>query len=72
LTKTIAGLRKAWHRGLPKIDSQFSLAMPVYSLIRLLKLMGSIRPARLSITHMSACRDLHPEFDIGEARQPAP
>ena len=50
LTKTIAGLRKTRHRGVPKVDWQFTwqftLAMPAYNLIRLLKLMGSIPPAK--------------------------
>ena len=38
--KTIAGLRKARHRGLPKIDWQFTLAMAAYNLIRLPKLFA--------------------------------
>jgi transposase len=37
--KTVAGLRKARHRGLPKIDWQFTLAMAAYNLIRLPKLL---------------------------------
>jgi len=32
--KTVAGLRKARHRGLPKIDWQFTLAMAAYNLVR--------------------------------------
>ena len=39
--KTAAGLRKARHRGLPKIDWQFTLAMAAYNLVRLPKLLGS-------------------------------
>jgi len=39
--KTVAGLRKARHRGLPKIDWQFTFAMAAYNLIRLPKLLGS-------------------------------
>jgi transposase len=39
--KTVAGLRKARHRGLPKIDWQFSLAMAAYNLVRLPKLLAS-------------------------------
>lgn len=39
--KTIAGLRKARHRGLPKIDWQFTLAMAAYNLVRLPKLLGA-------------------------------
>lgn len=39
--KTVAGLRKARHRGLPKIDSQFTLAMAAYNLIRLPRLRGA-------------------------------
>ena len=35
--KTVAGLRKARHRGLPRIDRQFTLAMAAYNLIRLPK-----------------------------------
>jgi transposase len=38
--KTVAGLRKARHRGLPKIDWQFVFAMAAYNLIRLPKLLG--------------------------------
>jgi len=40
--KTVAGLRKARHRGLPKIDWQFIFAMAAYNLIRLPKLLGSV------------------------------
>ena len=39
--KTVAGLRKARHRGLPKIDWQFVFAMAAYNLIRLPKLLGA-------------------------------
>ena len=39
--KTIAGLRKTRHRGLPKIDWQFTFAMAAYNLIRLPKLLAS-------------------------------
>ncbi len=39
--KTVAGLRKARHRGLPKIDWQFTLAMAAYNLVRLPKLIGA-------------------------------
>jgi transposase len=38
--KTVAGLRKARHRGLPKIDWQFTFAMAAYNLVRLPKLLG--------------------------------
>ena len=38
--KTVAGLRKARHRGLPKIDWQFTLAMAAYNLVRLPKLLA--------------------------------
>jgi transposase len=38
--KTVAGLRKARHRGLPKVDWQFTLAMAAYSLVRLPKLLA--------------------------------
>jgi hypothetical protein len=37
--KTIAGLRKMRHRGLPKVDWQFVLAMTAYNLVRLPKLL---------------------------------
>jgi hypothetical protein len=37
--KTVAGLRKLWHRGLPKVDWQFTLAMAAYNLVRLAKLL---------------------------------
>jgi hypothetical protein len=38
--KTVAGLRKARHRGLPKVGWQFTLAMAAYNLVRLPKLLG--------------------------------
>ncbi|MBL6082790.1 IS5 family transposase, partial [Belnapia sp. T18] len=38
--KTVAGLRKARHRGLPKVDWQFTLAMAAYNLVRLPRLLG--------------------------------
>ena len=37
--KTVAGLRKTRHRGLPKIDWQFTFAMAAYNLVRLPKLL---------------------------------
>ena len=33
--KTIGGLRKLKHRGLPKVDFQFTLTFAVYNLVRL-------------------------------------
>lgn len=41
--KTVAGLRKLRHRGLPKVDWQFTLAMAAYNLVRLPKLLGAAR-----------------------------
>jgi IS5 family transposase len=41
--KTVAGLRKMRHRGLPKVGWQFTLAMAAYNLARLPKLL--IEPA---------------------------
>ncbi len=38
--KTVAGLRKARHRGLPKIDWQFTFAMAAYNLVRLPRSAG--------------------------------
>jgi transposase len=38
--KTVAGLRKMRHRGLPKVDWQFALAMAAYDLVRLPKLLA--------------------------------
>jgi hypothetical protein len=38
----VAGLRKARHRGLAKIDWQFTFAMAAYNLIRLPKLLGAV------------------------------
>jgi transposase len=38
--KTVAGLRKVRHRGLPKIDWQFTFAMAAYNLVRLPKLLA--------------------------------
>jgi len=37
--KTVAGLRKARHRGLAKVDWQFTFAMAAYNLVRLPKLL---------------------------------
>ena len=39
--KTVAGLRKARHRGLPKVDWQFTFAMAAYNLVRLPKLLAT-------------------------------
>jgi len=39
--KTVAGLRKARHRGLAKIDWQFTFAMAAYNLVRLPKLLSA-------------------------------
>src|SRR5262249_61935611 len=38
--KTVAGLRKMRHRGLPNVDWQFTLAMAAYDLVRLPKLLA--------------------------------
>jgi len=38
--KTVAGLRKMRHRGLPKVDWQFTLVMAAYDLVRLPKLLA--------------------------------
>ena len=37
--KTVAGMRKARHRGLPKVGWQFTLAMAADNLVRLPKLL---------------------------------
>jgi hypothetical protein len=37
----VAGLRKMWHRGLLKVDWQFTLAMASYDLVRLPKLLAA-------------------------------
>jgi IS5 family transposase len=42
--KTVAGLRKMRHRGLPKVDWQFTLAMAAYNLVRLPKLLAESAP----------------------------
>ena len=42
--KTVAGLRKMRHRGLPKVDWQFTLAMAAYNLVRLPKLLAEPTP----------------------------
>ncbi|WP_043364489.1 IS5 family transposase [Belnapia sp. F-4-1] len=42
--ETVAGMRKARHRGLPKIDWQFTFAMAAYNLVRLPKLLGAAQP----------------------------
>ena len=39
--KTVAGLRKARHRGLAKVDWQFTFAMAAYNHVRLPKLFGA-------------------------------
>jgi len=36
----VAGLRKMQHRGLPKVDWQFTLATAAYDLVRLPKLLA--------------------------------
>ena len=40
--KTVAGLRKTRHRGLLKVDWQFTLAMAAYDLVRLPKLLAAV------------------------------
>ncbi len=42
--KTVAGLRKLRHRGLSKVDWQFTLAMAAYDLVRLPKLLAEAAP----------------------------
>ena len=42
--KTVAGLRKMRHRGLPKVGWQFTLAMAAYNLVRLPKLLAEPAP----------------------------
>ena len=42
--KTVAGLRKMRHRGLLKVDWQFTLAMAAYDLVRLPKLLAPAVP----------------------------
>jgi transposase len=42
--KTVAGLRKMRHRGLPKVGWQFTLAMAAYDLVRLPKLFANAAP----------------------------
>jgi len=42
--KTVAGLRKMRHRGLLKVDWQFTLAMAAYNLVRLPKLLAGVVP----------------------------
>jgi Transposase DDE domain len=42
--KTVAGLRKMRHRGLPNVDWQFTLAMAAYDLVRLPKLLAEPAP----------------------------
>lgn len=39
--KTVAGLRKLRHRGVTKVDWQFTFAMAAYNLVRLPKLLGA-------------------------------
>jgi hypothetical protein len=42
--KTVAGLRKMRHRGLAKVDWQFTLAMAACDLVRLPKLLAEAAP----------------------------
>jgi transposase len=42
--KTVAGLRKMRHRGLPKVGWQFTLAMAAYNLVRLPNLLAAPTP----------------------------
>ena len=42
--KTVAGLRKMRHRGLLKVDWQFTLAMAAYNLVRQPKLLAEVVP----------------------------
>jgi len=42
--KTVAGLRKLRHRGLPKVDWQFTLTMAAHDLVRLPKLLAEAAP----------------------------
>jgi len=42
--KTVAGLRKMRHRGLAKVDWQFTVAMAAYDLVRLTKLLAQTVP----------------------------
>ena len=43
--KTVAGLRKMRHRGRPKVDWPFTLAMAAYDLVRLSKLPAEPAPS---------------------------
>jgi hypothetical protein len=40
----VAGLRKMRHRGLLKVDWQFTLAMAAYDLVRLPKPLSTVAP----------------------------
>jgi hypothetical protein len=51
----VAGLRKMRHRGLPKVDWQFTLAMAAYNLVRLPKLLAQ-PAARSWLAHKSRPR----------------
>jgi transposase len=52
--KTVAGLRKARHRGLAKVDWQFTFAMAADNLVRLPKLLGAALPCAPKDTLCSA------------------
>ena len=43
-TKTVAGLRQLRHRGRPKVDWPFTLAMAAYDLVRRPKRLAQIAP----------------------------
>jgi IS5 family transposase len=49
--KTVAGLRKMRHRGLPKVDRQFTLAMAAYDLVR-----GGLTERKVAVFQQPASR----------------
>lgn len=53
--KTVAGLRKVRHRGLPKVDWQFTLTMAAYNMVRLPKLIARTLPVARPSRRKNGC-----------------
>ena len=69
--KTVAGLRKMRHRGLPKVDWQFTLAMAAYDLVRLPNCLPN-RRVKLGSQAQIAPRTAHPLHCPSKARPVKP
>ena len=60
--KTVAGLRKMRHRGLLKVDWQFTLAMAAYDVVRLLQIARSGYLMILHTDQTGCCFSARPPF----------